>query len=70
MLSEEELLDVLKQYPLDNYGHKREQYLAQINPALQRKEVIILKGIRRCGKTTMMKQMINHLLEMGVTRAG
>jgi predicted AAA+ superfamily ATPase len=66
MLSKEDLLDVVKQYPLGEYGYKRERYLAQLKPALNMKEIIILKGVRRCGKTTMMKQMINHLLEEGV----
>jgi hypothetical protein len=68
MISKQELLEVVKQYPLDNYGYKREQYLKRINPALNRKEIIILKGIRRCGKTTIMKQMINHLCEKGVKK--
>jgi len=68
MLTKEELLEVITQYPLDKYGLKRERYIRQLNQALQRKEIMILKGIRRCGKTTLMKQMINHLIETGIKK--
>lgn len=39
----------------------RKEYLDRIKPWLERKEVIILKGVRRCGKTHLMYQLIREL---------
>lgn len=33
---------------------------------LESKEVIVLKGVRRCGKSTLMAQVIGHLLARGI----
>ena len=48
-----------------NIGNKiREFYINQIlENLLNRKEIIFLTGIRRIGKTTLMKQTINYLIE-------
>ena len=48
-----------------NTGNKiREFYINQIlENLLNRKEIIFLTGIRRIGKTTLMKQTINYLIE-------
>lgn len=40
---------------------KRKKYLDEIEPWLQKKEIIIIKGIRRCGKTHIMHQLIKTL---------
>lgn len=40
----------------------RRDGLAQCLRQLDSKEVIVLKGVRRCGKSTLMAQVIHHLL--------
>ncbi len=44
----------------------RTKYLKQIVPWLNKKEILILKGIRRCGKTHIMHQLIKELPENNV----
>lgn len=44
-------------------SYPREIYLKQILNALKSKEILILTGLRRVGKTTILKQVIRHLLE-------
>mgnify|MGYP001566872820 CR=1 FL=1 len=44
-------------------SYPRERYLKQILDNLKSKEIIILTGLRRIGKTTIIKQTIKHLLE-------
>ncbi|MFW8602073.1 AAA family ATPase [Desulfobacterota bacterium M19] len=39
--------------------------LAQCLRQLNSKEVIVLKGVRRCGKSTLMAQVVQHLLSIG-----
>lgn len=63
MLSKEEFLNITKQYKLTETGFNRPQYIQQLIPALERKEIVLLKGIRRCGKTTILKQLIKYLVE-------
>ena len=40
----------------------RHEYLNEILKHLENKEILFLVGIRRVGKTTLMKQTINHLI--------
>ena len=49
-----------------NPGITRTNYINSLYPSLTRKEVLVLQGIRRCGKSTIMKQLIVKLLEEGV----
>jgi uncharacterized protein len=63
MLSKKEFLDVVGQYNLDNIGFKRNEYIKKLIPSLERKEIVILKGVRRCGKTTILKQLIQYLIK-------
>ena len=44
-------------------SYLREKYLKLILNALKSREIIILTGLRRIGKTTILKQTIKHLLE-------
>ncbi len=44
-------------------GIEREKYLQQLQPLLQAKGIIFLTGLRRVGKTTLLKQLIKGLLE-------
>ena len=42
---------------------ERERLLAKLYPLLDNREVIILTGLRRIGKTTTMKQLIRYLIQ-------
>ncbi|MBU0929471.1 MAG: ATP-binding protein [Nanoarchaeota archaeon] len=44
-------------------SYPRDKYTKQILNNLKSKEIIILTGLRRVGKTTIIKQTIKHLLE-------
>ena len=45
---------------------KRELYLKRIRPFFQSEMVKVLTGIRRCGKSTMIQQIIQELRDNGV----
>ena len=60
MISTEELKEIIKTTSILE-SKKRTKYLKKIKPWLERKEIIILKGIRRCGKTHIMHQLIQTL---------
>ncbi len=44
-------------------SYPREKYLKQISSSLKSKEILFLTGLRRVGKTTILKQTIRYLLE-------
>ena len=46
----------------------REKYISEINEHLSRKQIIILTGIRRVGKTTLMKLIIKELINQNVDK--
>ena len=48
---------------------KRELYLQRIRPFYDSEMVKVITGIRRCGKSTIMKQIIGELLENNVDAA-
>ena len=68
MLTTKDFQTITNQYPLDSTGYIRKKYIEKLIPALNRKEILILKGIRRSGKTTILKQLINHLIKTGVKK--
>ena len=41
---------------------KREQYLKEIRPLIGKDIIKVLTGIRRCGKSTLLKQIIDELI--------
>ena len=43
-------------------SHAREKYLSQISKSIKSKEILILTGLRRVGKTTILMQTIKELL--------
>lgn len=47
---------------------KRELYLEQIRPFYHSEMVKVLTGIRRCGKSTIMKQIIEELYDGGIAK--
>ena len=65
MLTQQELKELTKP---KTYAHSipRTQYITKIKPWLDNKEIIILKGIRRCGKTHIMHQLIQTLPQTNV----
>ncbi len=50
----------------DFTGIPRKMYSSQLQESLNIQEIIILTGMRRTGKTTMMYQLIQHLIQMNV----
>lgn len=44
----------------------REKYLSELRSYLDRKQIIILTGLRRVGKTTLMKLLINELIDNNI----
>ncbi len=63
--------ELFKQNPwwenkFEEKSYPREIYLKQILDNLKNKEVIFLTGLRRVGKTTIIKQGINYLLNIKV----
>lgn len=49
-----------------NTGIIREDYLEKIKKYLKTREIIIMAGVRRSGKTTLLFQTIKYLIEKGV----
>lgn len=66
------LIEILKRWnPWEkriDSGIKRKNYLDKIIPYMERREVIVLKGIRRSGKSTIVKQIISKLINDGVDK--
>jgi len=46
---------------------KREMYLKRIRPFYNSEMIKVITGIRRCGKSTIMKQMIKEIKETGIS---
>ncbi|MFT4250265.1 MAG: ATP-binding protein [Candidatus Woesearchaeota archaeon] len=72
MISNAALLRMLKK---DNFWHKdidtgieRSKYLQELQRYTVRKEIIVLTGIRRCGKSTIMKQLMKRISKQGVQK--
>src|SRR3989338_1998946 len=68
----ENIIEILKKWnPWEKEmqeGVKRKEYIKRIFPFMERKEIIVLKGIRRSGKSTIIKQLINELLRNGTDK--
>ena len=68
----ENIIEILKKWnPWEkdiDTGIKRERYIKRIFPYLERKEVIVIKGIRRSGKSTIIKQLITELIKAGINK--
>ena len=46
---------------------KREQYLKEIRPLIGKDIIKVLTVIRRCGKSTLLKQIKEELIEIGIS---
>jgi len=66
-MDKETILNVLRRWNIwesdIDTGIVREKYIQEIYPYLERKEVIVLKGIRRSGKSTIMQQLMKELVK-------
>ena len=66
-MDKETILNVLKRWNIwesdIDTGIVREKYIREIYPYLERKEVLVLKGIRRSGKSTIMQQLMKELVK-------
>jgi hypothetical protein len=67
-----EILEILNDW---NYWNKelpptisRDFYDAKISSYMKNDEIIVLKGIRRCGKSTLLLNQIKQLLQNGVDK--
>jgi len=72
MISKKKLLEVLKkenfwEQDIDT-GIERAKYLEELQQYVIRKEVIVLKGIRRCGKSTIMQQLMKRLIKQNIAK--
>lgn len=71
-MEESTIIDVLKKW--NPWGKKivgdilRSSYIKRIYPYLERKEILILKGIRRSGKSTIIKQLILELIKNNIDK--
>ena len=61
MLTKNELKIILTETKLPKNNIFRTKYVNKIIDFIDRKEVIVIKGIRRCGKSTIIKQIISKL---------
>jgi predicted AAA+ superfamily ATPase len=72
MISDLKLLETLKKENLwdkeIDTGIERSIYLRELQQYITRKEIIVLKGIRRCGKSTIMKQLMKRLIKQNVSK--
>src|SRR3989344_4526625 len=68
----ENVIEILKKWnPWEKEiysGIQRNDYIEKIFPFIERKEIIVLKGIRRSGKSMIIKQLIKKLLEVGAKK--
>ena len=71
-MDEATIIEVLKKWnpweAVVDAGVNRPKYVQNIYPYLERKEVIVLKGIRRSGKSTIIKQLITELIKNKVDK--
>lgn len=71
-MESEEIIKVLRRWNLWDHdietGILRNDYVNEISKYLDMKHILILKGVRRCGKTTIAKQLMKHLLKNKVKK--
>lgn len=72
MISEKKLLETLKKWNIwendIDTGIERAKYLEEVQQYINRKEIIVLKGIRRCGKSTIMQQLMKRLTKQNIAK--
>ena len=70
MATNEELIEVLNEWNFwskkQQIGKPRTKYLEQIQKGLKTGQIVIISGIRRGGKSTLIKQVISKLIENNI----
>lgn len=61
MLSKSEIQLIIDDYKKPSKTIRRTLYVDQVLNYISRKEVLVLKGIRRCGKSTIMRQVLSKI---------
>ncbi len=68
----EEIISVLRTWNLWDKGIEvgilREDYVKEMSKYLEMRHILILKGVRRCGKTTIAKQLMKNLLKKKIKK--
>lgn len=68
----EEIIKVLKMWNFwerdIDIGIPRDEYVDEIFDFMDMRHILILKGIRRCGKTTIAKQLMKRLLDRKIKK--
>jgi len=71
-MNAEEIIKVLRIWNLWDkdieVGISREKYVNELSEYLEMKHILILKGVRRCGKTTIAKQLMRNLLKKKIKK--
>ena len=71
-MDKDTIIKVLKKWNIwekkIDVGIRRERYIKRVYPYLERKEILVLKGIRRAGKSTLVKQLIMELVKNKVSK--
>jgi len=71
-MDKETIISILKRWNLwdkkIDAGIKRKRYAKKIWPYMERKEILVLKGIRRAGKSTILKQLMKELVKNKVKK--
>ena len=69
-MEKEKIIEILKIWNpwgnTINTGKTRSDYLKKLLNSMDMKHILILKGIRRCGKTTILKQLMMHMIKEGI----
>lgn len=69
-MNKNELLEILEDWNFWNkdldIGLSRDPYLSILNKLLPSQQVKVITGVRRSGKSFIMRQMAKHLMEQGV----
>ncbi len=70
-MDEQKILEILDDWNFWNKdqdtGVKRKQYLSRIRPFLKTNQAIVLTGVRRSGKSTLLLQLVKELIESGIS---
>ena len=69
-MDEQKIFEILDDWNFWNKeqdtGVKRKDYLSQIKPFLKTNQAIVLTGVRRSGKSTILLQLVKELIDSGV----
>ncbi len=69
MLTDEEIIEILYEWNFwrreQNTGILRKGYVERLRKYSKAKEIIDITGVRRCGKSTLMKQLMKDMISRG-----